>query len=69
MSLTYSNLPIPAALAQALTQAADQGQGRSQRLAIVGGAVRDLLLHRVHRDPWRGLLDLAREAAERRASS
>jgi len=28
------------------------------RVAIVGGAVRDLLLHRVHRDPWRGLLDL-----------
>nr|WP_191964918.1 CCA tRNA nucleotidyltransferase [Synechococcus sp. RSCCF101] len=28
------------------------------RVALVGGAVRDLLLHRVHRDPWRGLLDL-----------
>jgi len=24
----------------------------------VGGAVRDVLLHRVHNDPWRGLLDL-----------
>ncbi|MEB3200508.1 MAG: CCA tRNA nucleotidyltransferase [Synechococcaceae cyanobacterium] len=28
------------------------------RLALVGGAVRDLLLHRLHRDPWRGLPDL-----------
>ncbi len=27
-------------------------------LALVGGAVRDLLLHRVHHDPWRGLPDL-----------
>jgi poly(A) polymerase len=27
-------------------------------VALVGGAVRDLLLHRVHRDPWRGLPDL-----------
>lgn len=49
---------VPPQLLQALTEAAGQGQGRSQRLALVGGAVRDLLLHRVHRDPWRGLLDL-----------
>ena len=49
---------VPPQLLQALSQAADQGQGLSQRLALVGGAVRDLLLHRVHRDPWRGLLDL-----------
>ena len=28
------------------------------RLALVGGAVRDLLLHTVHNDPWRGVLDL-----------
>jgi poly(A) polymerase len=28
------------------------------RLAVVGGCVRDLLLHREHRDPWRGLMDL-----------
>lgn len=27
-------------------------------IALVGGAVRDLLLHRVHQDPWRGLPDL-----------
>jgi poly(A) polymerase len=31
---------------------------REQRAALVGGAVRDLLLHRVHNDPWRGLPDL-----------
>jgi poly(A) polymerase len=30
----------------------------SSRIALVGGAVRDLLLHRVHNDPWRGLPDL-----------
>ncbi len=28
------------------------------RVALVGGAVRDLLLHRVHNDPWRGVPDL-----------
>ncbi|MEB3350769.1 MAG: CCA tRNA nucleotidyltransferase [Cyanobacteriota bacterium] len=35
------------------------------RLALVGGAVRDLLLHRQHNDPWRGVpdLDLVVEAA------
>ena len=27
-------------------------------MALVGGAVRDLLLHRLHNDPWRGLTDL-----------
>ena len=31
---------------------------RSQRVALVGGVVRDLLLHRVHNDPWRGVPDL-----------
>lgn len=44
---------LPAALWPALTQAA-----AADRVALVGGAVRDLLLHREHRDPWRGLLDL-----------
>ena len=37
------------------------GQAQSsgaQRLALVGGAVRDGLLHHHHRDPWRGLPDL-----------
>jgi poly(A) polymerase len=28
------------------------------RVALVGGAVRDLLLHRAHNDPWRGVPDL-----------
>ena len=28
------------------------------RLALVGGAVRDALLHHEHQDPWRGLPDL-----------
>ena len=30
----------------------------ADRLALVGGAVRDLLLHRVHNDPWQGVPDL-----------
>jgi poly(A) polymerase len=41
--------PLPAVL---------QAVAREQRLALVGGAVRDLLLHRVHNDPWRGVPDL-----------
>lgn len=44
---------LPAALLRLLQAAAGD-----QRLALVGGAVRDLLLHRVHNDPWRGLPDL-----------
>ena len=44
---------VPPQLLQALIAAA-----AGQRLALVGGAVRDLLLHRVHNDPWRGLPDL-----------
>jgi len=31
---------------------------RGGRLALVGGALRDLLLHRWHRDPWRQVTDL-----------
>ncbi len=46
-------LPIPEPIHLALVEAAG-----GLRLALVGGAVRDLLLHRVHRDPWRGLPDL-----------
>lgn len=46
-------IPVPAPLLQALVTAA-----ADLRLALVGGAVRDLLLHLVHRDPWRGLPDL-----------
>jgi poly(A) polymerase len=44
---------VPPALLQRLAAVAD-----GRRLALVGGAVRDLLLHRVHNDPWRGLPDL-----------
>lgn len=44
---------VPAELPGLLRSAAGP-----QRLALVGGAVRDLLLHRVHNDPWRGLPDL-----------
>ena len=44
---------VPQELLQALVAAAG-----GRRLALVGGAVRDLLLHRVHNDPWRGLPDL-----------
>jgi poly(A) polymerase len=44
---------LPADLWPLLASCAPQG-----RLAVVGGAVRDALLHRLHRDPWRGLMDL-----------
>ena len=52
---------IPDALVTTLLQAAG-----GDRLALVGGAVRDWLLHRVHNDPWRGLpdLDLVVEGAD-----
>ncbi len=43
---------IPAPVLLALRRAG------SAPLALVGGAVRDLQLHRVHNDPWRGLPDL-----------
>lgn len=44
---------VPPALLQQLVAAAG-----GRRLALVGGAVRDHLLHRLHNDPWRGLPDL-----------
>lgn len=44
---------LPPGLLEALVEAA-----APDRLALVGGAVRDLLRHRVHADPWRGLPDL-----------
>ena len=43
---------IPAPVLRAL------GAVRTGRVALVGGAVRDLLLHRVHNDPWLGVPDL-----------
>ena len=47
---------VPPALLEGL-MAAQQRAGLP-RVALVGGAVRDLLLHRVHNDPWRGVPDL-----------
>jgi poly(A) polymerase len=44
---------VPPTLWTVLRQAAG-----TRRLALVGGAVRDWLLHHQHRDPWRGLVDL-----------
>jgi len=44
---------VPSPLLSAVKRAAG-----SRRCALVGGAVRDLLLHRHHEDPWRGLPDL-----------
>ena len=44
---------VPKPLLEALTQAA-----AGACCALVGGVVRDLLLHRHHEDPWRGLPDL-----------
>jgi poly(A) polymerase len=49
---------IPEALRRALAEAARAGGPRPPQVALVGGAVRDLLLHRVHNDPWRGVPDL-----------
>jgi len=47
---------IPAVLLSTV-QAAARDCGAT-RLALVGGAVRDALLHHEHHDPWRGLPDL-----------
>ncbi len=47
---------IPAAVLMALRRAGSGSDAGS--VALVGGAVRDLQLHRVHNDPWRGLPDL-----------
>ena len=44
---------VPEVLLRALVAAA-----QSERLALVGGAVRDLLLHRVHKQQWNGLPDI-----------
>ena len=47
---------LPTALIAALLDQA-QRSGVS-RLALVGGVVRDVMLHHVHRDPWREPPDL-----------
>ncbi|MEB3156763.1 MAG: CCA tRNA nucleotidyltransferase [Cyanobacteriota bacterium] len=44
---------VPPALWSALREAAG-----TERIALVGGAVRDWMLHHQHLDPWRGLVDL-----------
>ena len=44
---------LPPALLETLREAAG-----GDRLALVGGAVRDWLRHQVHNDPWRGVPDL-----------
>jgi|694.fasta_scaffold00223_46 poly(A) polymerase len=53
-SLPWLDLPgVPPTLWPQLLKAAGPC-----RIALVGGAVRDWLLHRQHLDPWRGLVDL-----------
>ncbi|MFN9645515.1 MAG: CCA tRNA nucleotidyltransferase [Cyanobacteriota bacterium] len=48
------NLPgVPPIFWTVLREAAGE-----ERIALVGGAVRDWLLHHHHRDPWRSLVDL-----------
>ena len=54
LDLPRMDLPgVPSELLQRIAAAAGTAP-----IALVGGAVRDLLLHRVHQDPWRGLPDL-----------
>ncbi len=50
-------IPSPPGIPPELTAHLLRAAG-NDRLALVGGAVRDWLLHRVHNDPWRGVPDL-----------
>lgn len=49
---------LPEALNPALIAALQQVADPLFELYLVGGALRDALLHRLHRDPWRGLPDV-----------
>lgn len=51
--LVLQDLPIPAFIREPLRKAS-----AGLRVALVGGAVRDLMLHHLHRDPLTGLPDL-----------
>ncbi|MCP9860313.1 CCA tRNA nucleotidyltransferase [Cyanobium sp. Cruz-8D1] len=51
--VVFDELPLPLSLRRGLISCLGLF-----RLALVGGAVRDLLCHRLHRDPWLGVLDL-----------
>ncbi|MEX1316497.1 MAG: CCA tRNA nucleotidyltransferase [Synechococcaceae cyanobacterium] len=51
-------MDFPGLSASLLCQLRAAAAAAGTRVALVGGAVRDLLLHRVHRDPWRGVPDL-----------
>ena len=48
---------LPELVLEAIS-AAQRAVAPGASVAVVGGAVRDLLLHRVHNDPWRGIPDL-----------
>ena len=48
---------VPCVLLEAIA-AAQEVVAPGAPVALVGGAVRDVLLHRAHNDPWCGLLDL-----------
>ena len=57
--MAFEQLDIPGISVDLLGTLQEAAQALGiQRLALVGGAVRDGLLHQVHRDPWRGLPDL-----------
>ena len=47
---------LPSALIVSLVEEAERGG--AGRIALVGGAVRDLMLYQMLRDPWRPLSDL-----------
>jgi poly(A) polymerase len=51
--VAFDELPLPLSLRRGLIRCLGLF-----RLALVGGAVRDLLRHRLHRDPWLGVIDL-----------